>query len=149
MLICIKVPGEPDKVTAQEKGVKIERNRRGFAYPSFYEKPEVTAAKDRYYLYMKRFVPDKPIEGPVEVKIRWDFGRKSKPKRYIGQLKATKSDLDNLAKMALDCLTDLKFWKDDGQVARLNLEKRWVEDKDAAVYILINTKPEEDLGGII
>jgi Holliday junction resolvase RusA-like endonuclease len=38
---------------------------------------------------------------------------------------AVSPDVDNLAKLTLDVMTDAGFWGDDGQVAILHLSKWW------------------------
>lgn len=68
----------------------------------------------------------------------WAFDIGTKPKRYINQFRTTRPDLDNLNKSIMDILTDLKFWNDDSQVAKLLLMKRWVRPEDAGILITIN-----------
>ncbi len=78
-------------------------------------------------------LPHKPaqIEGPIHVTLRFFFRR---PKGHSGAkgLKPSaptyhtaKPDADNLAKAVLDCITQLGFWKDDSQVACLDVIKRY------------------------
>ena len=62
--------------------------------------------------------PDAPLEGPLLVTLTFVFASK----RKMRIAKATKPDLDNLAKSTLDALNGLLF-KDDGQVVRLVAEK--------------------------
>lgn len=72
-------------------------------------------------------LPGEPWPGPIKVHIHWLFSR---PKshfgtgRNAGKLKASapvfKSsipDIDNCEKAILDCLTRLRLWQDDAQVA--------------------------------
>ena len=137
-MINIYIPGDPDTVTAQQKGLKIKRSRTGKYYPQFYEKPEVKAAKRKLYYQIQDHRPMEPISGPIELMIVWAFDIGTKPKKYIGQPRTTRPDLDNLNKSVMDILTDLKFWNDDGQVAKLLLMKRWVRAEDAGIHITIN-----------
>lgn len=137
MIISFKVPGEPETATAQQKGVRVKRSRTGKFYPKFYEKPEVKEAKERLYWRLNDFTPTEPIEGPIELFITWCFARGSKPKRVIDTFKDTRPDLDNMSKSIIDCMTDLGYWKDDGQIARLHLEKIWVDNGDEGTLITI------------
>lgn len=145
MIISFKVPGEPETATAQQKGIKVKRSRTGKYYPKFYEKPEVREAKERLYYRLHDFVPTVPIDGPIELCVAWMFPRGSKPKRYINQPKDTRPDCDNLSKALLDCMTDLGFWHDDGQIAKVHYEKIWVDDPDAGTMITISPMTEQDV----
>ena len=40
----------------------------------------------------------------------------------------TKPDTDNLQKMLKDCMTEIGFWKDDAQVVKETVEKRWSDE---------------------
>lgn len=78
-------------------------------------------------------VPKEPIGGPVSLDIVLVMPR---PKGHYGTGKnATllkqnapdwhvgKPDTDNAAKAILDCLTTMRFWRDDAQVVQLNVSK--------------------------
>jgi Holliday junction resolvase RusA-like endonuclease len=76
------------------------------------------------------------IEGPFEVVLVFNFQR---PKSHFltsgalgkGRVREhlQKPDADNLAKLVLDVITRLqRCWKDDDQVVRLVVEKRWAPD---------------------
>jgi crossover junction endodeoxyribonuclease RusA len=45
-----------------------------------------------------------------------------------GEWRVTRPDTDNLEKMLKDCMTRCGFWKDDAQVVREHVEKKWSED---------------------
>lgn len=137
-MINIFIPGDPDTVTAQQKGLKIKRSRTGKYYPQFYEKPEVRAANSKLAWQLMDFKPAEPITGPIELMIVWAFSVGKRPKRLINTFRETRPDLDNLNKSIMDILTRLKFWNDDSQVAKLLLMKRWVQDQDAGIHITIN-----------
>ena len=144
-MINIFIPGDPDTVTAQQKGIKIKRSRTGKYYPQFYEKPEVEAANNKLSWQLMDFKPAEPISGPVEVMIVWEFAIGNRPKRNINTFRTSRPDLDNLNKSIMDILTKLQFWKDDSQVAKLLLIKRWVEDKNAGIHIIINSINAEQI----
>lgn len=137
-MITIFIPGDPDTVTAQQKGLKIMRSRTGKYYPQFYEKPEVRAANSKLAYKLMDFKPADPITGPIELMIVWAFANGKRPKKNINTFRETRPDLDNLNKNIMDILTRLKFWNDDSQVAKLLLMKRWVADENAGIHITIN-----------
>lgn len=65
--------------------------------------------------------PSAPLEGPVEVELRFFV---TKPK--TSKLPHPKPDIDNYAKGVLDVMTtDGRFWNDDTQVQRLIASKEW------------------------
>lgn len=77
--------------------------------------------------------PKMPIEGPVSLTLTFSFPR---PKKHYGTGKKAstlrldaprthlgKPDADNLAKAVMDAMTELQFWKDDGQVWSLMVQK--------------------------
>jgi Holliday junction resolvase RusA-like endonuclease len=74
-----------------------------------------------------------PIEGPFEVVMLFQFERPQSHFLSSGALgkgrvreHLQKPDADNLAKLVLDVITRLqRCWKDDDQVVRLVVEKRW------------------------
>lgn len=112
---------DPPTITAQQKGVKIING-----HPWFYEKPEVKRVRQTLEWAMKKYVPDEPLQGPVHLTVHWGIVTKDKMKlrkRY----KDTRPDLDNMLKLLQDCLTEMKFFKDDAQVVELNATKVWSE----------------------
>ena len=66
-----------------------------------------------------------------------------RPHRFEGMPKTTRPDVDNLAKLVLDAVTDACIaWPDDGQVAELSLVKRFSR-ADEAPHIEIQLEPKE------
>jgi Holliday junction resolvase RusA-like endonuclease len=49
--------------------------------------------------------------------------------------KATRPDLDNLAKGVLDCMVDAGVLKDDGQISRLTLAKYYSDTEMVTIDI--------------
>jgi Holliday junction resolvase RusA-like endonuclease len=78
-------------------------------------------------------VIDNAFEGPVRVDLL--FGFKAKRKIDIGQYRVCKPDSDNLAKAALDALTDAGAWNDDAQVAQLHVAKVYAKDPFVQIRI--------------
>ena len=81
----------------------------------------------------KEVLPDKPLAGPIGLRIVFLLPRPKAHYRANGSLRdqcrhvchGQKPDLDNLAKAVMDCLSTLRMWNDDAQVARLDIMKWW------------------------
>ena len=101
--------------------------------------------KDAIALAAKPHVPAKPLEGPLDVSIRFYLPRPEAHYRSNGQLKDTAPyyhigarDRDNLDKAVLDILTNLKFWGDDGQVCDGRLTKFYANDGKTGADVTIS-----------
>lgn len=79
--------------------------------------------------------PQKPLLGPLELLLKFYFSRpkshfrtgkrsnelrESAPYHHTG-----KPDVDNLAKAVMDAMTQLGFWQDDSQVAKITVTKHF------------------------
>lgn len=106
----------PPSVTAQQKGVRVVHGK-----PMFYTKPEVLEARAELAYHLKQYVPEKPLEGALSLRVSWIFLTKDKKKN--DSFKSTRPDLDNLNKLLQDVMTDLGFFKDDAQIAKLHCRK--------------------------
>lgn len=118
---------DPPTVTAQEKEVRIVKRK-----PVFYDPAQVVEARQKLTAYLHPHRPDKPFEGAVGLSVIWLFPKGKNHKH--GEWRVTRPDTDNLQKMLKDCMTKCGFWKDDAQVARESVEKRWSDDP-AGIYI--------------
>ena len=120
---------EPPTATAQMKKVSIINGR-----PVFYEPAAVKQAKRLLLGALARHVPEKPFEGPLFLHAAWLYpaGRSHKP----GTWRVTRPDTDNIEKLLKDCMTKCGFWKDDAQVVKETVEKRWT-DNGAGIEIEI------------
>lgn len=87
--------------------------------------------KSQIALAAKPFLPSPPLDGPVCLHIDLYLPRPKShcnkkglkpdaPKYHIG-----KPDADNHAKSVMDALTLIGMWKDDAQVANLNVRKMY------------------------
>ena len=135
-LIPMKIPGEPERMTDQQKGECIKWKKTGTRispYIHHYTKNEVIAYHNRLAYHLLRYRPEKPLTGPVGLYITWMFP--TDKKKDWGRPKTTRPDLDNMAKGILDVLTELKFWKDDNQVVELCLVKYWSSPEGAGTFI--------------
>lgn len=119
------MPMIPPTATHQEKRVKMVNGK-----PVFYEPARVKTARSKLTAHLSAHAPDKPIEGPVRLVVKWCFPR---GKHIDGAYHTTKPDTDNLQKLLKDCMTATKFWKDDAQVACEVVEKFWA--KVPGIYI--------------
>ncbi len=117
----------PPTATAQEKQVRVVHGK-----PLFYDPAPVKDAKQKLIAHLFGHRPDKPFHGAVSLTALWLFPKGRTHKN--GEWRITKPDTDNLQKMLKDCMTRCGFWKDDAQVARETVEKRWSDDP-AGIYI--------------
>ena len=111
----------PPTVTAQERRVRVVNNK-----PLFYDPPKVKNAKDLLCGHLSAQRPKAPYEGPLSLRVIWLFP-KGKTHKH-GEWRSTKPDTDNLQKLLKDCMTLCGFWKDDAQVVREIVEKRWSDE---------------------
>ena len=125
----------PPTATAQERQVRIVRNK-----PLFYDPPTVAEAKKKLTAYLNVHRPGKPLEGAVSLTVIWLFPKGAS--HANGEWRVTKPDTDNLQKLLKDCMTRCGFWKDDAQVAREVIEKRW-SDEPCGIYIELETMRKE------
>jgi Holliday junction resolvase RusA-like endonuclease len=110
------IQGQPDTVTAQQKGVMVRGGR-----VMFYTKKKVQDAKDKLTAALRRHAPRKPIDWPVLVTIRFWFAPvKARP---LEKTHGVRPDVDNLAKGVLDCLVPAGWLKDDALIDQLIVTK--------------------------
>ena len=120
----------PPTSTAQMKQVRVVKGK-----PVFYDPPAVKAARNMLSAHLAIHRPDNPMSGPVSLRVLWLFPRGKHHKN--GEWRITKPDTDNLQKLLKDCMTRCGFWKDDAQVVREAVEKRWADDP-CGLYIEVN-----------
>lgn len=118
---------KPPTATAQEKKVCVVHGK-----PMFYDPAPVKEAKRLLVGHLSCHRPDTPMEGPVSLRVLWLFPKGKTHKN--GEWRVTKPDTDNLQKLLKDCMTKCGFWKDDAQVVREVVEKRWSDDP-TGIYI--------------
>lgn len=121
------MPMNPPTCTAQEHKVRVINNK-----PVFYDPSEVKEAKMLLTAHLAANRPEKPLTGALALTAIWLF-----PKGDLhgnGEWRTTKPDTDNLQKLLKDCMTSTGFWKDDAQVVRETVEKRW-SDEPCGIFI--------------
>lgn len=127
--MMFEIPGRPQPKARPRFG-------NGHAYT-----PEKTAEYERLVGFCYRQAGGKLSEGPVDLHITAFFPiPQSTPKGRVEQMASgyirhtVKPDVDNLAKSILDGLNGVAF-RDDKQVWRLALEKRYGQEPKVVVRI--------------
>ena len=111
----------PPTVTAQEHKVRVVRGK-----PMFYDTQKLKTARAEFERLLRCYKPDVPLEGPVALYVDWHFATKTHKE---GTYRVTRPDTDNLQKLLKDCMTRVGFWRDDAQVCREEVTKRWSREK--------------------
>jgi Holliday junction resolvase RusA-like endonuclease len=121
--------------TTRQATLRIYKRKDG---KSFIGKDKKSSLLDqRLDIWCKKFIPLKPLFGPLEVSIIFTYKwRKGEPKRNrnspVPMFK--RPDVDNLAKGTLDWLSN-KFFYDDAQICKLHLEKYWNHNSSLQISI--------------
>jgi len=118
----------PPTATAQEKKVTMAGGK-----PIFYNPPKVKQAKEELTLHLRKYRPEKPLQGAIELYTVWKFPKGKKHKN--GEWRITKPDTDNLQKLLKDCMTVCGFWNDDAQVCKESVSKIWSDEPGIFVEI--------------
>lgn len=108
---------QPPTVTAQEHKVRVVHGK-----PMFYDTAKLKAARSTFERLLSQHRPEAPLDGPVALTVEWHFFSKTHKE---GTWRVTRPDTDNLQKLLKDCMTRVGFWKDDAQVCREEVTKRW------------------------
>ena len=124
----------PPTATAQEKKVRIVHGK-----PLFFDPSPVKAARKQLIAHLLPHRPQKPLDGAVALSTVWLFPKGRS--HTHGEWRVTKPDTDNLQKLLKDCMTRCGFWRDDAQVVRESVEKRW-SDEPSGIYIEITPLEE-------
>ena len=121
---------EPPTVTAQEHKVRAVHGK-----PMFYDTAKLKAARSIFESLLRIHRPASPLEGPVALIVDWHFATKTHKE---GTYRVTRPDTDNLQKLLKDCMTRVGFWKDDAQVCREEVTKRWSRQKPGIHIKVVN-----------
>lgn len=114
------LPMIPPTITHQEKKIKVVRGK-----PIVYEDASLQDARMKLTAYLGQHVPQQKLQGPIRLMVKWMFPLTIVQKKQDIKCcwKITKPDTDNLDKLLKDVMTNLKFWKDDAEVASEIIEK--------------------------
>jgi Holliday junction resolvase RusA-like endonuclease len=140
------VPGTPSTVTAQHKGISFKRRK-------LFTLAMVAAEAKRIMrglllrqdgVFIRPKYPVTPYEGPLSCQIQIVYPLTLEQAQHhahkLSDLGFTlrhtvRPDVDNTAKLILDCLTKLGFWHDDAQIDDLRLTKRYGSDPRITIRI--------------
>ena len=111
---------KPPTKTHQQKKVKVLNGK-----PVLYEPPELLAVRQKLKAHLGQHRPAEPFTGAVRLTTWWCFPVTGNHRN--GEYRTSKPDTDNLVKMLKDVMTDIRFWKDDAQVASEVIEKYWAD----------------------
>ncbi|MHA6258338.1 RusA family crossover junction endodeoxyribonuclease [Sporosarcina sp. CAU 1771] len=109
---------KPPTTTHQQKAVRVVNGK-----PVFYEPDDLKAARALLMAHLGQHVPERQFNKSIRVFVKWCFPITGN--HTDGEYKHTRPDIDNSQKLLFDCMTDLKFWKDDSLVVSLIAEKFW------------------------
>lgn len=123
------MPMVPPTVTFQNKELSVVKGR-----PVIFDSAELIAVKAKLRGHLAKYVPNEPIQGPIRIMVKWCYPVTGKHRN--GEWKISKPDTDNLQKALLDCMTKLRYWKDDAQVCSQVVEKFWSDVPGIFVYIV-------------
>lgn len=126
----------PPTITHQAKKLAV-KNGKAIMYNS----TELNAARVKLKAYLSGHVPERPLEGPVWLGVKWCFPIKGD--HQDGEYKTSKPDTDNIEKMLKDIMQSLGFFKDDAQVVSEHVEKFWA--KVPGIYVMMWEIEEERL----
>ena len=127
----------PPTATAQEKKVALVKGR-----VVFYEPSNLKAAKSQLTFHLLRHIPKEPLKGPLSLTVLWLFPKGKNHKD--GTWRITRPDTDNLEKMLKDCMTRCGFWKDDAQVVKEYVEKKWSENPVGIEIEIVKLEGKDD-----
>lgn len=99
----------------------------------FFKSKTLLETECKYMDQLMEYKPKAPLEGPVSLSISFYYTVKSK--KLKGKYKTSRGDLDNIAKILIDCMTKTGFWKDDAQIVRLSLSKQYSTKAEAEIYV--------------
>ena len=102
-------------------------------FPTIYTDPKTRAAEKAFQEQARKFVPAKPLEGPLKVTVKFF---KEKPKSYSKTIVhwTKKPDLDNLLKLALDSMNKI-FFIDDAQIVEIICSKHYDSSPRTEIFI--------------
>ena len=128
MTLDFFMPMNPPTITHQEKAVHVVRGK-----PVFYEPAELREARSKLLAHLGQHRPERPLEGAVELEVLWLFPANGRHGDMTPKI--TRPDTDNLQKLLKDCMTELRFWRDDAQVYTETVMKFWANEPGIAIRV--------------
>lgn len=131
----ISIPGDPPTITSQMKRLRVVNG-----VPMFYHSKQYKEQERRIIHHLAVYAPDEPSAFPVSVSIRFLFAHRKSDSNLFKTVsmfvpKDTRPDVDNMTKFILDCMTKAGYWRDDAQVSRLSVTKRWAVDPMTVINV--------------
>lgn len=128
----------PPKATSQQKGESVIGGRI-----VHFKKAHVKRAENDLVSLLIAYRPaDLPdySTGALAVSVSLTYPYRKSERKALVKAQAVipcdkRPDVDNLVKMIMDGLTRCAYWGDDGQVARLLIEKQWGPRPGIAITI--------------
>lgn len=137
-LIDAWLPCIPPTTTAQQKGVRIIR-KGNKSMPMFFTKGKVKKAETMLKALLAPICPKELIPGPLSLWVEFVFPwRKGENKATRGKGRMphdVRPDCSNQIKLIEDCMTELGFWNDDGQISELTVRKFWGSEPGIKIEI--------------
>lgn len=122
---------------------KIQAKQRPRFNGKFVYTPQNTINYENWVkaCYLEKYTNEKPLETALQVtiiafyEIPQSISKKKRQQMLEDEIYPTiKPDTDNIAKIILDSLNGIAY-KDDKQVIRLQVEKRYAEEPSVSVWI--------------
>lgn len=114
-LCCSFVVGMAPIRTTHQTDLRILRTRDGRQFIGKMSKSKVKLWGEQFATQIRRHKPDRPLEGPLQLRLVFGFPL-NKGDKGKGGPHCARPDWDNLPKTVCDILTREGFWHDDGQV---------------------------------
>lgn len=131
--ITLIIYGEP--IALKRPKFHNIKTKDGREFTNTYD-PSKKDKKTFLYAALSEHMPDKPIEGPIELNVvfymsrpknHYGTGKNSdKLKSWAPQWHTVRPDLDNCLKMLMDSFNET-YWKDDSQICNITAKKIYTE----------------------
>lgn len=122
-LVSFFIPCDPPKSLSKNSKQLFVRKGRACMTDS----KNTANAKSTILQLFAGYAPKEPLTGPLRLVIRVCYPfNKTEKKKVIAlgeQPKVTRPDVDGIATGVMDCMSVLRFWKDDAQVTSLTVSK--------------------------
>jgi len=119
--------------------MRIMKRRDGTQFVGKFANSRGKKVQDELTKIFTPFIPDKPLEGPLYLKVLWAYPwRKAETKKNKAKGNmwcTTRPDCSNLIKIPEDILTRLGFVGDDSQFAVIEFAKVWSDNAGITVTI--------------
>lgn len=102
-----------------------------------YKDEQLIDVKAKFTAYLSKYIPERPMTGALRLITKWCHPIKGNHRD--GEYKTSKPDTENSLKLFKDVMTELKYWKDDAQVASEITEKFWADIP--GIYVSIEELP--------